>query len=107
MPLSEKQQTGGFLPRSVSEPVFLDLIEALDQAKDDPRIEAVAAELRMHGMGMAQLQEFRAAMARFRESGKPAIVYAEDLGSFGGGTLDYYLASSFSEIWLQPSGGSA
>ena len=104
-PLSEKRNTGGLLPKAVAEPVFLDLIDALDQAGNDPRIEAVVAELGFHGMGIGQLQEFRAALERFRESGKPTLIYAEDLGSFGGGTLDYYLASSFSEVWLQPSGG--
>ncbi|RED52494.1 signal peptide peptidase SppA [Aestuariispira insulae] len=104
-PLSEKRDSGGFLPSSVQEPVLLDVIEALEHARNDDRIEAVVAELGQTGLGVGRTQELREAISRFRESGKPALIYSEDLGSFGGGMLDYYLASAFSEIWVQPSGG--
>jgi protease-4 len=32
------------------------------------------------------------------------VAYSTSLGGFGGGSLSYYLASSFHDIWLQPSG---
>jgi len=50
-------------------------------------------------------QELRAAVEEFRAAGKFAILFSEDLGGLGGGTTQYYLASAFDEIWLQPSGG--
>ena len=104
-PVPEKRQMAGFLPQGSSQPTFLDLMKAINQAKDDPRIKAIGADLGYHGLGMAQLQEMRAALQEFQASGKPLMAFSEDLGSFGGGTLDYYLASAFGEIWLQPSGG--
>ena len=45
------------------------------------------------------------AVEDFRASGKFAVLFTEDLGGIGGGTMQYYLASGFDEIWLQPSGG--
>ncbi|MBX9634230.1 MAG: signal peptide peptidase SppA, partial [Magnetospirillum sp.] len=46
----------------------------------------------------------RDAVARFRASGQPAVLFAETVGEFGNGTVEYYLASAFGQIWLQPSG---
>jgi protease-4 len=56
-------------------------------------------------VGLAQAQELRDAVRVFRESGKPAVVWAESFGEFGSGTMPYVLASGFDEVWLQPSGG--
>ena len=55
-------------------------------------------------MGLASLQEIRATVQRFSDSGKFAIAYAETFGEFGPGTGGYYLASAFNDIYLQPSG---
>ena len=55
-------------------------------------------------MGLAEIQEIRDAVLAFRESGKPAIAYAETFGEFGPGNGAYYLATAFDRIYLQPSG---
>ncbi|MGC2857782.1 signal peptide peptidase SppA [Novispirillum sp. DQ9] len=80
------------------------VIAALDHAAADPRVVAVVASIGESGRGMAQAQELRSAVERFRASGKPAIAFADTLGEGGNGTVDYYLASAFSEVWMQPSG---
>jgi len=53
---------------------------------------------------MAQVQEMRNAVLRFRKSKKPAIAYSESFGEFGPGNGAYYLATAFDAIYLQPSG---
>ncbi|MGE5547877.1 MAG: signal peptide peptidase SppA [Solirubrobacterales bacterium] len=84
--------------------VMGDVVRAIDRAAGDPRVLGLFATLGHTKLGMASTQEVRDAVARFRASGKPAVVFAETMGEFGGGTVDYYLASAFGQVWLQPSG---
>jgi protease-4 len=58
-------------------------------------------------LSLAQVQELREAVADFRASGKGAVAWTESLGEIGGGTVPYYLATAFDEIWVQPSGDLA
>ncbi|NKD76634.1 signal peptide peptidase SppA [Haematospirillum sp. H1815] len=83
---------------------LVDIVTVLDRAAADPRVKAVTARIGDAGRGMAEAQELRDAIARFRASGKPAFAFAETLGQSNGGGAEYLLASGFSEIWLQPSG---
>ncbi|WP_043743849.1 S49 family peptidase [Paramagnetospirillum magneticum] len=80
------------------------VVEALDRAAADSRVSGVFATLGHSPLGLAGRQDLRDAVARFRASGKPAVLFAETLGEGGSGTLDYYLATAFSQVWLQPSG---
>ncbi|WP_142847487.1 signal peptide peptidase SppA [Telmatospirillum sp. J64-1] len=81
-----------------------DLLMALERAAEDDRVTGVFATLSSGGFGLAEAQELRDAVLRFRQSGKPAVLFSESIGEFGSATVEYYLASAFSEIWLQPSG---
>jgi protease IV len=81
-----------------------DVVDALRRAETDDRVRGVVAHVGAGGIGMAQAEEVREAIARFRASGKPALVFSETFGEFGPGRTDYYLASAFQEIHLQPSG---
>ncbi|MCA9727566.1 MAG: S49 family peptidase, partial [Candidatus Eisenbacteria bacterium] len=80
------------------------VIDAIDHAADDSRIVALRAEVSGAGLGLAQIQEMRSALERFRKSGKPVIAFAETFGEFGPGNAAYYLASACDRIYLQPSG---
>lgn len=93
--------TGVFSPHA---PSLRDLLDALEMATTDPHVVAVVARVGGNALGLAQIQEIRDALLAFRQSGKPAIVHAEAFGEFGPGTGAYYLATAFSEIYLQPSG---
>ncbi len=84
--------------------VLRDAVDALSHAANDPRVAGVVARLGRGQLGISQVQELRDAMAGFRESGKFSLAFAESFGEGGDGTLHYYLASSFEELWLQPSG---
>ena len=55
-------------------------------------------------IGLAKIQELRAAIGDFRRSGKLAVAWAESFGDFVRGNLPYYLATGFDRIYLQPSG---
>src|SRR5258708_34849182 len=81
-------------------------VELLWQAADDPRVAGLYVEVGDDDAGLARVQELRQAIARIRGKGKFAIAFAE---SFRGGShfADYYLASAFDQIWLQPSGSFA
>ncbi len=85
-------------------PTLSDVVLALDQAGNDPRVRGLVARLSGEGPGLAQAQELRAAIARFREHGKFAYAHSESFGEFGPGTRGYYLATAFEQIQLQPLG---
>ena len=81
-----------------------DVVDAIDRAADDDRVKGMVARVGAVQMGMAQTQELREAVGRFRARKKFAIAYAETFGEFGPGNGAYYLATSFDQIYLQPSG---
>lgn len=85
-------------------PSVLSLVEALDAAARDARVTGLIARVGDAPIGIAQAQELRDAVMRFRRSGKPAIAFTESFGEFGPGTISYYLATAFDEIHIQPSG---
>lgn len=84
--------------------VTRDVVEAIDRAAKDERVVGLFATLGHAEMGIGRAQEVRDAVMRFRAGGKPAVLFAETLGEFGNGTVEYYLASAFGQVWLQPSG---
>ncbi len=83
-----------------AKPSLTEAIATLDQAAADTRVKGVVARLG-DGLTLAQIQEWRDAIAAFRAAGKFAYGYADALGELGGGTGGYYLATAFDSIWLQ------
>ena len=81
-----------------------DVVDALDRGGADDRVKGMVARIGAVPMGMAQTQELREAVARFRSHKKFAIAFAETFGEFGPGNNAYYLAAAFDQIYLQPSG---
>jgi protease IV len=81
-----------------------DVVDALDRAGDDSRVAGLVARVGSEQMGMAQVQEIREAVMRFRAKKKFAIAFAETFGEVGPGNKSYYLATAFDRIYLQPSG---
>lgn len=86
-------------------PVSLeDVVQALDRAVRDARVKGFAAKIEGLSLSPAQVQELRGAVLRLRAAGKFAEIYAGSFGGMGAGMGDYYLASAFDTIWLQPVG---
>jgi protease-4 len=83
---------------------LLDAVLALEQAARDERVRGLIARVGGDGPGLAQAQELRDAVARFRAAGKFAHAHADSFGEFGPGTRGYYLATAFDRIDLQPVG---
>src|SRR5262249_39481237 len=84
--------------------VVRDLVEALERAGNDSRVAGLITRVGAISMSMAQVQEIRNAVQRFRAKKKFAVAFAETFGEFGPGNNSYYLATAFDQIWLQPSG---
>lgn len=78
-----------------------DLVRALDQARDDKRIERVVLQLdKLGGGGMASRRELAAAVARVRESGKQVVAFSESMAQ-----SQYLIAAEADEVYLDPMGG--
>ncbi|TDW14112.1 signal peptide peptidase SppA [Kribbella kalugense] len=88
-------------------PTLRELVSALRKGARDDSVVGVVAHLGGQRLSLAQVQELREAVADFRTSGKSAVAWTESFGESGQGTVAYYLATAFDEIWLQPSGDLA
>jgi protease-4 len=86
-------------------PNLLGIVEGIEAAASDDRVAGLAVYMGGPQLSIAAAQELRTAVEDFRASGKFALIFTEDLGGIGGGTIQCYIASGFDEIWLQPSGG--
>jgi protease-4 len=103
--IPEKEQEATFAdPFAFRRLSLLQTVEALDRAATDPRIKGIVSHIKNPSMGLADVQELRAALRRFRASGKFAYVYGTDYGEPGRGLGTYYLACAFEKIWMQPLG---
>src|SRR6185437_8777331 len=90
--------------RMRGKPRLRPLLRTLYDAGSDPHVVGVVARIGNAPTSLAQVQEIRAAVQAFARSGKPTVAYAETFGETAPGSLPYYLATGFSEVWLQPSG---
>ena len=50
------------------------------------------------------MQELRRAVTDFAAAGKTTLAWAESFGEFSASNVQYYLATAFEKVWLQPSG---
>ena len=84
--------------------VLADVLDGLRRASADDRVSALVAKVGGKAMGLATVQELRAAVAAFGAAGKRTVAWAESFGEFSAGNVPYYLATAFDTIYLQPSG---
>ena len=78
---------------------LLDAIRAVEAAATDPQIRFIYLKPDNLNMNVAHIEEFRAALERFRESGKPVIAYCQGLSAG-----NYYLASVADKVILNTYG---
>jgi protease IV len=81
-----------------------DVLDGLKRAAADDRVRVLVVKVGGSRIGLAKVQELRAAIGDFRQSGKLAVAWSESFGEFVQGNVPYYLASGFDRIYLQPSG---
>ncbi|MDY6995434.1 MAG: signal peptide peptidase SppA [Actinomycetota bacterium] len=104
---SAPPESGGFDPVAMlsgivggSRPMLLrDVVAALHRAAEDPRVAGLIARVQLDAAPPGPIQELREAIVAF-SAAKPSLAWAETYP----GTLSYYLASAFREVWMQPSG---
>jgi protease-4 len=86
--------------RSNAETLVRDLVDAIEAAQKDQRIQAVVLDLgNMAGGGVAKLEEVAIALRKFRAAGKKVIAVGEAYDQ-----AQYYLAANADEIYLDPQG---
>lgn len=84
---------------------FLEFLEALEAAKTDNRVQELVIRLYEGQHSLAQFEEIRKAIVAFHEaSGKKTRVITDNFGGFSNGMGEYWLATAFEEIWVQPLG---
>lgn len=98
------QWLSSFMP---VDPSLSEITDSLYLAARDKRVTAFVARLSDGDYDWADVQELQAAIAAFKAAGKKTYVYAESYGDLYPGMAEYYLASSFDEIWIQPMGSVA
>jgi protease IV len=74
-------------------------VSALHRAAEDSRVAGLIARVELPAAAAGPVQELREAVAAFTAV-KPSLAWAETYP----GTLSYYLASAFGEVWMQPAG---
>ncbi|MGB8502693.1 signal peptide peptidase SppA [Mycobacterium sp.] len=102
--LAAPPETGGFDPVAMitggGRPLLLrEAVAAIHRAAEDPRVSGLIARVQIPAAPAGPVQELREAIAAFTAV-KPSLAWAETYP----GTLSYYLASAFGEVWMQPSG---
>ncbi|WP_123026920.1 signal peptide peptidase SppA [Mycolicibacterium stellerae] len=102
--MSAPPEASGFDPMAIiggsGRPLVLrEAIAAIHRAAEDPRISGLIARVQIPAAAAGPVQELRDAIAAFSDV-KPSLAWAETYP----GTLSYYLASAFREVWMQPSG---
>ena len=79
--------------------VLREAVAAIHRAAEDDRVAGLIARVQMPAAAAGPVQELRDAIVAFSDR-KPSLAWAETYP----GTLSYYLASAFREVWMQPSG---
>ncbi len=102
--LAAPPETTGFDPMAIisggGRPLVLrEAVAAIHRAVEDDRVAGLIARVQIPAAAAGPVQELRDAIAAFSDV-KPSLAWAETYP----GTLSYYLASAFREVWMQPSG---
>lgn len=82
-----------------------DIARALDLARLDPQVVGLVARVSdLPFDDLSDVEEVRSAVDRFTKADKFAYAWADSFGELGPANREYWLASAFSQIWLQPHG---
>ena len=83
------------------ETLLKDIIDVIDFAREDERVEVLFLDLRkMKGAGISKLQAVGAGLERFKSSGKQIFAFGDYFNQ-----QQYFLASYADRLYLSPMGG--
>jgi protease IV len=99
-PLTDAPVQGGlFFDPADAPPTLSDVVGAIRDAAEDPRISGAFLQFDGGSPGFAGAEEIRSALGELRAAGKPCVAYAEVYD-----TLSYYIASKCDRVVMPPSG---
>ena len=101
--LPEVQNDGLFAEMRDNSLTYFDFIKTLNIALLDKNVKALVANINVTGLGLSQIQEIRQILNNYKKAGKKTYIFSSGMGSLGGGTDEYYLATAFDEIYMQPN----
>lgn len=78
------------------------MLQSIELAADDDKITCLVARIDKSRLDASQIQDVARAISVFKDSGKKTYVFSQGFGEMGQGNLEYYLASFFDEIYMQP-----
>ena len=82
------------------EVLLTDILKVIEKAQSDNKVTALLLDIQgLQGSGLSKLHEVGAALTKFKESGKPVIVYGDYYSQ-----TQYYLASHADQVILHPMG---
>ena len=81
---------------------LFDLVRAIGAAAEDPAVKFIFLKPDGCSAGISALEELRAALVKFRESGKAVIAYTENPS-----TGSYYLASAADKVYMSANAGAS
>jgi len=80
-------------------PTLSTLVASIDRAAADPNVSGISVRVTpLADSGWGKVQELRAALQRFRQTGKPAYAHLAYAGN-----LEYYLATACTKIYALPT----
>jgi protease-4 len=91
-------------PFAAANPSLHQVTKAIRKAAKDSNVKALVARITGGTYSFTEVLELKKAIADYRATGKKAYAYASSFGDFNNGVLEYALALSFDEIWMQPMG---
>ena len=101
--INETANDSLFLDMEESGLTYFDLLKTINVAILDTKVKAIVAKINITGLGLTQIQELRKTIQNFRSFGKKAYIFSSGMGNLGKGTDEYYLATAFDKIYMQPN----
>lgn len=81
---------------------YFELIKNLHLIMFDDNVKAVLAKINITNLGLAQIQNLRNTIINLRQNGKKTYIFSSGMGNLGQGTDEYWLATAFDKIYMQP-----
>lgn len=75
------------------------MISLLEQARDDDQVKALVLRVDSPGGSAFASEEIRAAVAEFRDTGRPVVVSMSSVAASGG----YWISMGADEVWASPA----
>lgn len=102
-PFNESDNTGILTELTDEKPIsFFKMLQAVEFAANDDDINGIIVKINNINLEPAQLQDVARTIVKFNSTGKKTVVFSQGFGNLGQGSSEYYLASFFKQIYMQP-----